>query len=75
MHEWILVDLVGKKWQLDELGTLSPDQKKTIKRNNKPMALNNRGDTIKLVDHEGNVVQIVTYKKVTEGEFVYPNTN
>lgn len=69
---WKLRDLAGKTWSLNGLGTLAPNQQKIIKRNNQPMALNNGGDTIDLVNPSGMVVQTVTYGPVVEGEAISP---
>lgn len=67
-----LRDLVRTTWSLDSLGTLNPGQEKTIKRGGQGMAMNNRGDTIELLDEQGNVVGSVTYDRVDEGEEVLP---
>ena len=72
MTGWKLRDLAGRTWNLDSLGPLQPGQEKTIKRNGQPMALDNRGDTIDLLDAAGNVVHSVTYPRVEEGELVTP---
>jgi len=69
---WTLRDQSGRTWTLNSLGTLQPGQEKTIKRNGQPMALNNQGDTIGLVNAGGQVVQSVTYPAVQEGEVVTP---
>jgi hypothetical protein len=37
------------------------------------MAMNNTGDTIDLLDDDGQVVHSVTYGVVAEGEFVISN--
>ena len=39
-----------------------------LKRSGQPMGMNNGGDTIDLVDKDGNVVDSVTYRGVEEGE-------
>jgi hypothetical protein len=72
MTGWKLRDLAGQVWQLDELGTLQPGEEKEIKRNGKPMAMNNGGDTIELLNPTGQIVQTVTYPRVNEGEIVRP---
>jgi exonuclease III len=69
---WKLRDLTGSTWSLSNLGTLAPGQQKTIKRNNQPMALNNGGDTIELVDPSNAVKQTINYGPVNEGEVVIP---
>ena len=70
---WKVVDPTGKAWSLDGLGNLQPDEEKTIKRMGQPMAMNNSGDTVDLIDDTGAVVQSVTYPRVTEGEIVFPS--
>jgi exonuclease III len=67
---WRLRDLSGRTWTLDALGTLQPGEQKTVRRLGQPMALNNRGDTIDLVDASGMVVQTVTYGPVQPEELV-----
>ena len=37
-----------------------------------PMAMNNGGDTIELVNPQGQVVQTVTYPGADEGEKIFP---
>lgn len=69
---WKLRDNTGKTWSLDVLDTLQPGQEKTIKRKGQPMAMNNNGDTIDLVNPTGEVVQTVTYSRAEEGEIVSP---
>jgi hypothetical protein len=70
---WHVRDLAGQTWTLDSLGTLQSNQEKTIRRNGQPMALNNNGDTIDLLNGIGQIVQTVTYGHVDEDEAVIPN--
>jgi endonuclease/exonuclease/phosphatase family metal-dependent hydrolase len=70
---WRIRDLVGQSWTLDSLGTLQPNGEKTIRRNGQPMALNNNGDTVDLLNPLAQIVQTVTYGHVDEGEVVIPN--
>jgi len=72
LRGWKLRDLARKTWALDSLGTLNPNEEKTIKRNGQEMALNNNGDTIDLLDPNGNVVHSVTYARAEEGEIITP---
>jgi endonuclease/exonuclease/phosphatase family metal-dependent hydrolase len=65
---WTLRDAVGRTWQL--AGTLAAGQQTVVKRNGQPMALNNGGDTIDLIDHAGCVSQTVTYGRCHEDEVV-----
>jgi len=67
---WKLRDLAGKTWSLNELGSLDRGQEKTIKRKGQSMALNNRGDTIALVDPFGQIIHSVTYASAEEGEVI-----
>jgi exonuclease III len=69
---WKLRDLAGQTWLLDSLGSLAAGTEGTIVRLGQPMAMNNAGDTIDLVDPTGTVVQTVSYGRVDEGELVTP---
>lgn len=70
---WKLQDLAKKAWVLDSVGTIGPGESKTIQRRGQPMALNNGGDTIDLVDPQGVIVQTVTYPATPEDELVFPS--
>jgi exonuclease III len=70
---WALRDRTGKTWVLDSLGSMAPGEEKTIRRGGQPMAMNNTGDTIDLLDDDGQVVDSVTYGVVAEGESVISN--
>jgi hypothetical protein len=72
LQGWKLRDLAGKTWSLNELGTIEPGAEKTIRRKGQPMAMNNGGDTIDLLDPLGAVVQTVSYPRAEEGETVRP---
>lgn len=61
---WKLRDLSGKTLSLDGIGALQAGESKTIKKN---------GDTIDLVNKDGEVVQTITYSQVEEGETVSPS--
>ena len=52
---------------------MAPGEEETIQRVGQPMAMNNTGDTIDLLDADGQVVDSVTYGVVAEGEFVISN--
>ena len=58
---------------LDSLGTMAAGEEKAIQRDGQPMAMNNTGDTIDLLDADGQVVDSVAYGVVAEGEFVISN--
>lgn len=73
LEGWKLRDLAGKTWSLSSLDLLLQGQEKSITRQGQPMALNNSGDTIELIDPNENVVDSVTYGRVEEGEVVIPN--
>ena len=75
LNGWKLCDLAGKTWLLDGLGTLNPGEEKTIKRDGQKMALNNKGDTIDLIDPNGNVLHTVTYARAEEEEVITPTIN
>jgi len=75
MNGWKLRDKAGKTWSLNSLETLNPGEEKTIKRNGQSMALNNNGDTVDLIDPNGNVVHTVTYSRTEEGEIISPIIN
>ena len=66
-------DLAGHTWTLDSLGTLQPNQEKTIRRNGQPMSLNNNGDTIDLLDSINKILKTVTYRHIDEDEAVIAN--
>src|SRR5512133_3010976 len=59
LASWRLRGLKGKMWSLDELGTLQSGEQKGIKDKIQPMAMNNGGDTIDLVDPTGKLIQSV----------------
>ncbi|MCP5050212.1 MAG: hypothetical protein GY940_23805 [bacterium] len=67
---WKFRDLAGKTWKLK--GTLKAGDKRIIKRNKQSMALNNRGDTVDLINPKGEVVQTISYDRVNEGEEIIP---
>lgn len=69
---WTVRDVAGKTWHLDSLGVVNAGQVKTIQRLGQPMAMNNTGDTIDLLDQLGSVVQSVTFGATQEGDVVTP---
>jgi hypothetical protein len=74
LRGWTVRDMAGKTWSLTSLGTLGAGARKTARRNNQPMSMNNGGDTILLVDAAGLIVQSVTYPPTAEGtRFVAPD--
>ncbi len=67
---WLLRDLAGKTWKLDELGDIAPGETKTIRRAGQSMGLNNGGDTVELIDPSGVVVHRVTYETADTDEVI-----
>jgi hypothetical protein len=67
LRGWTVRDMAGNTWSLASLGTLGAGARKTIRRNNQRMSMNNGGDTIELVDARDAVVQSVTYPPMSEG--------
>jgi Lamin Tail Domain len=63
---WTLRDRSKLTWTLNSLGTLSPGQSKTVRRNRMPMTLNNSGDEIALLDLGGVVQDSFEYTSSTE---------
>jgi len=63
---WLLKDNTERFWQLDSLGIIRPDEEKTIQRNFQSMGLNNKGDIIYLIDNNGKVEDMVSYKAVKQ---------
>lgn len=72
LRRWTLRDLTGRTWALDAAGVLPPGQSVVVRREGRPMALNNTGDTIELVDPSGRVVHSVTYGNVAPDQVVRP---
>jgi hypothetical protein len=70
---WTLRDLAGNSWVLDAVGSVPAGEERTVRRGGQPMAMNNTGDTIDLLDADGHLVDSVTYGVVAEGEFVIAN--
>ena len=65
---WTLRDNAERTWTLDSLGTHPAGQNAEIMRNGQPMALNNGGDRVDLLNADGTVRDTVTYGPVDEGE-------
>jgi len=66
LEGWRVRDVANRTWML--FGTLDPGDEQTFTRNGQPMALNNGGDTVELLDPANNVVDSVTYGRTTDGE-------
>lgn len=70
---WKLRDRANTTWTLDAVGSLAPGAEHVVSRNGQQMAMNNRGDTVDLINASDVVVQSVTYGPVEEGEEVLPH--
>ncbi len=68
---WQLSDRAQTTWDLNELGILQPGEKKEIKRNGQKMTLNNNGDTINLLNSQGEIIDSLTYSQAKLGEYIY----
>ncbi len=64
---WTLEDMAERKWILDTLGILQPQEEKTIYRNGQPMGMNNDGDIIFLINAKSKKVDKVSYSSTTDG--------
>ena len=67
---WMLQDAAGRAWSLDAIGTLAAGQSAEIVRAGQPMALNNGGDRVDLLDGNGTIRDSVSYGPTGEGERV-----
>ena len=72
MTNWRLRDAAGREWSLGALGALQPGERRAIQRRGQPMAMNNDGDTIQLIDPAGTVVDSLSYGPVGRDEYVRP---
>ena len=66
---WSARDAAGNTWSLS--GLVASGATITIQRNGMSMSLNNSGDTVELLDTDGNVVDVVSYGSVSENQWVY----
>ncbi len=71
LEGWTLTDETGAAWTLS--GSIPVGQTLEVRRTGQAMALNNNGDTIRLL-HGGQLVQIVRYGRVGEDEPVTPGS-
>lgn len=67
LSTWVLQDAALHRWPLTELGTLAPGARATSVRHQRPLALNNGGDTVELIDVMGVVRDAVRYGPTPEG--------
>lgn len=68
---WKLRDLANTTWSLDSIGILDVNRSANIRRENQSMSLNNSGDTIQLIDPNGNVVDTVTYQNALSDRVIF----
>lgn len=68
LNGWRLEDLSGRIWSLG--GIIEPGDEKTFRSERQPMALNNDGDTVKLVSPDGIVIAEETYGRAAPGEVI-----
>jgi len=66
---WTLRDRARTAWELRDAGAVG-SAPVVIRRQGQPMAMNNQGDTIDLVDPSGHVVHSVTYESTIEDELI-----
>ena len=72
LNGWAVRDLSGNRWDLSSGGTISGGQQKRILRNRQPMSLNNEGDTIELLNANGQVAQTVAYGSAAQDQVIRP---
>ena len=70
LQAWRIRDLAEREWDLSSEGALDPGETREITRDGRPMALNNSGDALVLIDPDGAIVQSVSYDKTREGQRV-----
>ena len=54
---WLIRDLSSNTWTLTRVGSLSAGEEKMVLRETEAMALTNTGDTIVLLDPDGNEIK------------------
>ncbi len=67
---WKIINADGHIWSLNPLGQFAPCEQKTL-ITIEDNVLKNNGDTIRMFDFEGNLIQTVSWGVVEEGEVVY----
>lgn len=65
---WMIKDDKGRSWVLDSYGQVPAGSSLQVLRNGQSMGLNNDGDRIDLIDHQGTVRDSFTYSYADEGE-------
>lgn len=68
LNGWTLRDLARQTWSLS--GQLGAGETLVFHRNGQAMALNNRGDTVDLIDPDGEIVHTVSYPRALEGDWL-----
>lgn len=67
---WTVRDAVGNTWDLSSLGSVSAGDEVIILRSGQSMALNNSGDTVDLIDDQGEVLHTVEYDRADTDEVI-----
>ena len=63
---WKLRDAANRTWVL--FGTLQAGDERTFTRDGQPMALNNKGDTVEVLDGDNERVDMISYGSTRDGE-------
>ena len=67
--DWSIADATDAFWKLNESdGQIAAGETATVVRKNRPMWLNNDGDTIKLITPDGSVCAMKTYGQAASGQ-------
>lgn len=72
IYGWKIINSEGHQWYLNPLGQFAGCEQKTLITLEDNM-LKNEGDTIRLYDNIGNLIQTVSWGVVGEGEVIYIN--
>lgn len=65
-----IVDNSGSAFYLNSIGSISPGETIELPRSTTDIALNNNGDTLKLISSNGDVVDELSYTSTIEGEVI-----
>ncbi len=68
---WTVRDNDSAVWDMSAIGTLSRDEKALYKCLT-PAQMDNKGDTLYLIDNQGDTIQIVAYDTVAQGQYIRP---
>ena len=69
---WKVEDRSGLTWPFSGSVTSAAGETRSIRRNGRPMSLNNGGDDIRLIDAAGNLVDRFEYQSSSEGLAIEP---